>query len=186
MKTYARLENMVVVEIILRQLYDAESPDWVEGDPSRIGQEIPIELRFHPSLVANMVDITDLNPQPQYGWVWDGASFAPYVAPPPSSAEIIAANTTKLQAANQLATAQKTALTNRIGTLNDAIELEMATPEEVAELPVRQAQLLEWKRYAVFLGRVTTRAGWALTVEWPVQPTGGMDLTTNASAPQTS
>lgn len=108
--------------------------------------------------------------------------FTPAPQTPPTDAEIIAANTIKLQQANQLAAAQKTALTNRVSTLNDAIELEMATPSEVAELPVRQAQLLDWKRYAVFLGRVTTQAGWALTVEWPVQPTTGMDLTVSAVA----
>lgn len=140
-----------------------------------------ISEMFAPELI--WVDVTSIVGIAE-GWsatqtdaVW---SFAPYVPPPPTEAEIIAANTSALQQANQLAAAQKTALTNRIGTLQDAIELEMATPAEVAELPVRQAQLLEWKRYAVFLGRVTTQTGWALTVEWPVQPAQGMDLTTNA------
>jgi hypothetical protein len=71
MKTYARLDGAFVVEIILPQQYDAEDPEWQEGDASRIGEEIPIELRFHPSLVANMVDITDVNPQPQYGWIYN-------------------------------------------------------------------------------------------------------------------
>jgi hypothetical protein len=60
----------------------------------------------------------------------------------------------------------------------------MATPDEIAELPLRQSQLLEWKRYAVYLGRVTSQVGWALTVEWPAQPVGGMDLTVSAAAPE--
>lgn len=109
--------------------------------------------------------------------------FTPPLPTPPTDAEIIASNTTKLQQANQLAAAQKTALTNRVSTLNDAVELEMATPAEIAELPVRQAQLLEWKRYAVYLGRITQQAGWALTVDWPIQPPEGMDLTVSAVAP---
>jgi hypothetical protein len=119
------------------------------------------------------------------GWSYADGVFTPPPVVPPTDAQIIAANTSTLQQANQLTTAQKTALTNRIDTLNDAIELKMATPEEVAELPVRTAQLLEWKRYAVFLGRVTGQTGWALTVVWPAQPAEGMDLTVSATAPET-
>jgi hypothetical protein len=113
------------------------------------------------------------------GWSYVDGEFvsAPVPAtPPPTSAEISALNTGTLQKHNQLAAVQKAALADRVGTLQDAIELEMATSAEVAELPVRQAQLLEWKRYAVFLGRVTLQAGWPLTVEWPVQPTDGMSV----------
>lgn len=120
------------------------------------------------------------------GWTYvDGVFIAPPEpeVPPPTDAEIIASNTATLQQCTQLASAQKTALTNRVGTLQDAVELEMATPAEIAELPVRQAQLLAWKKYAIYLGRVTLQEGWALTVEWPVQPTEGMDLSVSAVAP---
>jgi hypothetical protein len=113
----------------------------------------------------------------------DDPRYLLFMNPPP---DYLAINSTILQQLTQLAAAQKTALTARISTLNDAIELEMATPEEVAELPIRQAQLLEWKRYAVYLGRVTTQEGWPPDVVWPVQPTSGMDLTVSAVAPQTS
>jgi hypothetical protein len=108
-----------------------------------------------------------------------------FVSPPPpplTEAELLAIQSQKLQGLSQIATAQKTALTNRIGTLNDAIELEMATPEEEAELPVRTLQLKAWKTYAILLGRVTTQTGWYSTVTWPVQPTEGMDLTVSAVA----
>lgn len=121
------------------------------------------------------------------GWSYVDDEFiappAPEV-PPPTPEQILASQSAKLQAFTQLAASQKVALTNRIGTLNDAIELEIATPEEVAELPVRQAQLLEWKRYAVYLGRVTGQDGWPPDVEWPVQPADGMDLTVSATAPE--
>jgi hypothetical protein len=103
--------------------------------------------------------------------------------PPPTAQEILEQQSAKLQGLTQLANAQKVALTARIGTLNDSVELEMATPEEVAELPVRTAQLLEWKRYAVLLGRVTLQPGWPPVVDWPVQPLAGMDLTVSASRP---
>lgn len=114
-------------------------------------------------------------------WVIDGVLTT--VQPPPTPAEVLASQSLKLQQFTQLANAQKVALTARISTLQDAIDLEMATPEEVAELPVRQAQLLEWKRYAVYLGRVTTQEGWPPDVVWPVQPAEGMDLTVSAVAP---
>jgi len=120
------------------------------------------------------------------GWTYVNGEFiqppAPEV-PPPTPAEILASQSAKLQRLTQLATAQKSALTNRIGVLNDAIELEEATTAEVAELSIRQAQLIEWKRYAIYLGRVTSQEGWPPEVEWPVQPAEGMDLTVSAVAP---
>jgi len=120
------------------------------------------------------------------GWSYSDGVFVPPPAPevpPPTPAEILASQSAKLQGLKQLATAQKSALINRIGVLNDAIELEEATPAEVAELPIRQAQLLEWKRYAIYLGRVTTQEGWPPDVVWPTQPVEGMDLTVSATAP---
>jgi len=144
---------------------------------------------------GRVTEITDLDPQGRYpvelnwqpcpdntqiGDTYNNGVYAPYVAPPPTPAEILATQSIKLQQFTQLAAAQKTALSNRISTLQDAIELDMATPDELAELPVRQAQLIEWKRYAVLLGRVTSQAGWPPDVEWPAQPTEGMDLTVSA------
>lgn len=66
--------------------------------------------------------------------------------PPPTETEILASQSLILQQATQLAATQKTALTNRIGTINDAIGFEEATPAESLELPVRQARLTKWKR----------------------------------------
>lgn len=118
----------------------------------------------------------------QMGWGYlDGVFTAPVIVPiPPTEAEVLANQSAKLQGLTQLATAQKSALTNRISTINDAIELEMATPEEEIELPVRVLQLKAWKTYAVLLGRVTSQVGWPPEVTWPVQPTEGMDLTVSA------
>lgn len=146
-----------------------------------------ITQMFHPSFIWVNVDGVEgiaegwAATQTDTGW-----SFATYVAPPPTDAEIIAANTVKLQQANRLAVAQRAALTDRINTINGGIDIGEALPEEVAELPIRQAQLVEWNRYALYLGRVTKQAGWALTVTWPVQPAEGMDLTVSAAAPETA
>lgn len=116
------------------------------------------------------------------GWTYIEGVFAPYTPPPPTEAQILAAQSLKLQIANQLAAAQKTALTNRIGVINDAIDFEESTQAELDELPVRQAQLTAWKRYAVLLGRVTTQPGWYQTVDWPAEPAEGMDLSVSAVA----
>lgn len=45
------------------------------------------------------------------------------------------------------------------------------TEEELAELPVRKAQLKSWNTYRGKLGRVTTSPGWYQTPAWPVTPT---------------
>lgn len=107
----------------------------------------------------------------------DDQRYLDFINPPP---DYLAINSAKLQAANQLAAAQKTALTNRIGVIKDAIEFEEATPAELVELPLRETQLTAWKRYAVLLGRVTAQAGWHMAIDWPVQPEQGMDLTVSA------
>lgn len=116
------------------------------------------------------------------GWSYVDGEFIPPPEIPPTPEQILASQSSKLQQLTQLASAQKTALTNRIGTIQDAIELEMATPAELVELPLRQGQLVEWKRYAIYLGRVTSQPGWPPEVEWPAQPEQGMDLSVSARA----
>jgi len=117
------------------------------------------------------------------GWSYIDGEFHPPPVAAPTPEEILISQSFKLQSLTQLANSQKVALTNRISTLNDAIELEMATPEEEIELPKRVLQLKAWKTYAVLLGRVTSQAGWPPDVEWPVQPSEGMDLSVSATAP---
>jgi hypothetical protein len=68
MKTYARIDDGMVAEIIGARL---------DGD----GNEIPIESRFHPDFVATLVDITGISPQPKERDLYDGATFS---APPPA------------------------------------------------------------------------------------------------------
>lgn len=103
--------------------------------------------------------------------------------PAPTEAEILAAQSLKLQGFTQQASAQKNALTERISQINDAIDFGDPSQAELSELPLRQAQLAAWKRYSTLLGRVTAQAGWYATVVWPSQPADGMDLTVSAAAP---
>lgn len=109
--------------------------------------------------------------------------------PPPSPQQVLLQQSNILLGLKQEAESQKTALTSRISTLQDAIdnigiegmEEFVATPEEQLEFPKRKAQLTKWKNYAILLGRVTTQAGWPPEVVWPAKPTEGMDLTTNSA-----
>jgi len=64
MKTYARIDNGIVVEVIPPMTYDD-------------GTEIPIELRFVPEIVDTLVDITGIDPMPDQRWTYDGELFSP-------------------------------------------------------------------------------------------------------------
>lgn len=64
MKTYARIEGGIIVEIIAPM-----------ADES--GGEIPIEHRFTPALIAEMVDVTTASPSPTVGWAYSDSVFTP-------------------------------------------------------------------------------------------------------------
>ncbi|QAY85410.1 tail fiber assembly protein [Pseudomonas arsenicoxydans] len=109
-----------------------------------------------PNEYENQGEIEDEDPR-----------YIAFISPQP---DILALQSAKLLMLTQLAVEQKAALTNRIDTLNDAASLEMATPDEVSELPVRTDQLKQWKTYAVLLGRVAAQPTWPNDVAWPDQP----------------
>lgn len=149
-KTYARIESDRVIEMIFPATYDADSADG--QDPAyKAGDDIPIERRFTPEFVATLVDITDLSPAPEEGWTYDGSTFAPYVAPPPSAAQILASNTAMRDTLLSQATAA-------VAPLQDAVDLDEATDSETALLK-------KWKQYRVAVNRVD------LTQAIPVWPT---------------
>lgn len=89
------------------------------------------------------------------GWTYKDGVFT---APPLTDGQIAAQNSQKL--ANNLA--QKTSLmdaaSERISVLQDAVDLEMATADETAALPL-------WKKYRVLLSRVD--ANTSDDVVWP-------------------
>jgi hypothetical protein len=51
----------------------------------------------------------------------------------------------------------------RIAPLQDAIELDRATPED-------EAALLQWKGYRVDLDRIEDQSGFPSDVQWPSKP----------------
>jgi len=62
--------------------------------------------------------------------------------------------------AQQHKTAQLAVASGMIATLQDAVDLAMATPEE-------EASLLDWKRYRVMLTRIDVSAH---PITWPISP----------------
>ena len=75
MSIYARIQNGIVAEIIEPMFYD-------EGESE--GQEVPIANRFHPEIVATLVDVTSVTPQPACWWTATETNGAwMFTAPPP-------------------------------------------------------------------------------------------------------
>nr|WP_315447172.1 tail fiber assembly protein [uncultured Pseudomonas sp.] len=159
MKNYVRVVNGIVIEFIAGAVYDAPPPEQ-EANVSpevwqmladRAGTEIPIAERFTPEFVAELVDVTGIDPVPVQGMTYANGVFLPPAGPTP--AEIYAAN--KAMRDSLLATA-----TLAIAPLQDAYDLDEATPAELALLKA-------WKQYRVAVNRVElTQAGPA----WPSAP----------------
>lgn len=113
MKTYARIFEEKVVEIILP----------ITGDD---GIEVPIELRFTPDYVLSMVEITDIDPMPQEAWTYVDGFFSAPVPKVPTQQEIEAANSLEKAglkvAASQAMTPILLAL--QLGDTDDAVTLK--------------------------------------------------------------
>lgn len=95
-RNYGRIDEAnMFVELYPGRAYESEPLDWQPGDPSRIGLEMPINEWQPPWVVEKLVDITDMDPQPQYGWFYDPETGVftepppPYIDPrPPILAEL--------------------------------------------------------------------------------------------------
>ncbi|WP_250865602.1 tail fiber assembly protein [Caballeronia sp. INSB1] len=151
MKTYARIDDGRVVEIISPASYGSDVLDQSGNVVHHAGDEIAIEDRFTSEFVSTLIDVTDVTPVPEQGWIYDGSTFAPYVPPAPTASDILARNT----AIRDVALAHATAA---IAPLQDAVDLDEATDAETALLKL-------WKQYRVAVNRVD------LTIESPVWPT---------------
>lgn len=95
--------------------------------------------------------------------------FGPIAEPTtPALAQAAVLNRTRLSA---LATATISTLQPALDTLQDAVRLSLATEEETASLPFKQAELDAWRSYRVYLSRVETQPGYPAIIEWPLAPT---------------
>lgn len=129
MKTYARIENQRVTEIV--------------------ALNVKPEKLYHPSLV--WVDITALPEKPDINYRYiDGLFTAP----------VTEAENAVLIASSRLA-AEMDEANQAIAPLQDAVDISIATDEEIV-------RLAEWKRYRVELSRIDTSK--APDIVWPVSP----------------
>lgn len=129
MKTYARIENQFVAEIVTLN--------------------VKPEKLYHPSLV--WVDITALSEQPDVNYNYsDGVFSAPFTEA--ENAVLIA---------NSRLAAEMDKANRTIAPLQDAVDISIATEEEISRLAV-------WKRYRVALSRIEVSK--APVIEWPVRP----------------
>lgn len=101
------------------------------------------------------------------GYTYANGVFTP---PVPTYEEILAAATSTLLSKQKVSNTQISYIQLRIDTINDAIEMDMATDDEIAELPVRTLQLKAWKQYRVILGRMTQQPDWPTNPQWPTAP----------------
>lgn len=173
MKTYLRIVAGIVAEVFppAFQLEDVFIPGVPAVPPSPAnpngtpevepilvhakGDEIPIEARFHPDFVGELVAVPDdVTVSP--GDSFDGTTFGPPppppVPPPPTAAEVLVQRDALLAVA-----------TVRIAPLQDAVDLDEATPAELTALKA-------WKQYRVTLNRVETQQGFPASVVWPKAP----------------
>ncbi len=130
MKTYARINSGVVVEIINPLVLD--------------GIEIPVEDRFTAEYVSTMVRSDTANPLPEGGWTYANGAFKPPVPVAPTAGEILAGNTSARDYRLSVAALA-------IAPLQDATDLGDAKPAET-EL------LKKWKQYRVAVSRIDLTA----------------------------
>lgn len=141
MKSYARVEKSVVLEVIAPAVDDQ-------------GNEIPIDDRFTAEFVSTLVDITGLKPQPDQHWIYEGMVFSPAPVYVPSPEEI---KTSNISTRNYYLESAALA----IAPLQYAVDLDDATVEE-------NALLKKWKQYSVAVNRTDLALE---SPAWPTAPT---------------
>jgi hypothetical protein len=153
----ASIQSGVVTELF-EEFVDVEFPVAPTEDdpaPAPIVRSVPLAERFHPDFVAALVAVPE-GREVASGDSYDGSVFgpppAPPVPPPPTAAEALAQRNALLAVA-----------TLRIDPLVDAVELDEATPTEIAALKA-------WRQYRVALNRIEQQAAFPGAVNWPKAP----------------
>jgi hypothetical protein len=177
---YVVLSTLEVINIVQLQ---AMFP--LVGFPPDVGNEALEEYGVAVLEYDQVPELTGLDEYiPGPVRIKDGHAYQGWVIVPATTAQWVAYQTLEVERLQRLSNAQVTALQGRVDALNDAVELDMATPEEIAEQPVRAAQLKAWKTYRVLVGRVPTQATWPQAPVWPVQSEAYTNET-SAVTPQT-
>ncbi|MGG5150452.1 tail fiber assembly protein [Alcaligenes aquatilis] len=110
-----------------------------------------IAVMFHPDL--EWVEVTDIDPMPQAGWLFDGHEFS--LPSGPSTDRVLLTNTATRDALMRHATVA-------MAPLQDAVDLDDATSGEILQLEA-------WKRYRALVNRVDLAHP---APKWPEVPMG--------------
>lgn len=157
MQTYARVSIVpgTVNEVIGPATYNDESADYETGQPSRVGTEIPIALRYTSDIVAQCFPVPDdLVSNIDQTWTFDGSTFSPYIAPAPSPEQILAGNTAQRAALMSVAT-------NATYGMSDAYQLGLLDDADTATFKA-------WGAYKLALSKVDLTQ---VEPTWPSVPT---------------
>lgn len=101
--------------------------------------------------------ITDGTPV-SIGWSYENRQFSP---PPLTEEELANQNSLATTANIGMKALLMEQASQKISVLQDAVDLEMATDEEAADLPL-------WKKYRVLLSRVDANS--PSLIQWPQKP----------------
>lgn len=148
MKTYAYLENNIVMQIITPFL-----------DPD--GAQYPIEECYTAEFVSTCVEITGLDPQPQERWVYNGSVFSAPVPPTIPDSEL--ASSARQQRDSILLNVYD------IGISMALRALRMASSD--AEKEYASGKISELDNFAEALLAIPGQAGFPRVITWPVAPT---------------
>ncbi len=124
-------------------------------------------------------------------WLNEGNAPLPQYTAEELLAHQLTIATNDLTAKSRQATAQITAIQGRVTALDftvngqDPDDPDYLPPldSEIAELPVRVAQLKAWNLYSTRLGRVKLQATWPSAPVWPVMPEPLTNEVSAVSAP---
>ncbi|AVG38550.1 tail fiber assembly protein [Achromobacter insolitus] len=105
---------------------------------------------FHPDVL--IIDITGMAPLPVEGLLYQDGEFVKPAPPTLTPEEAFAQRDALLREAAV-----------HIAPLQDADDLEIATPEE-------RAALLAWKQYRVALNRIDQQPTFPQAIDWPQPP----------------
>lgn len=103
-------------------------------------------------------------------WLRQGGKPEPEFTEEEIATRDLSVSTAKLESLNRNANTQVNALQGRVDTLTDIVEMDEPTAEESAEFAVRKAQLKDWKKYRITLGRITSQDSWPADPGWPIAP----------------
>ncbi|BBP99074.1 hypothetical protein BSFA1_42030 [Burkholderia sp. SFA1] len=149
MKTFVHIFNGSVFEVITPATYESDSPEGIEPT-YKAGDEIPIDRRFAPEFAEALIDITGVNPMPQFGWTYDGSNFAP---PQPDPVDYESAN-----AAEQI----------RLMAVADSATFGMADAFMAGLLDDTETKTFKaWASYKLALSKVNLKVQ---NPAWPTPP----------------